>query len=68
MVDRLAARLEETPDDLDGWLRLGNAYRVLGEMQAAREAFEAAEQLAETLPAEDPRIQTIRDALSDLRG
>ena len=68
MVDRLAARLEENPDDLDGWLRLGNAYRVLGEMQAARDAFEAAEQLAETLPAEDPRIQTIRDALSDLRG
>lgn len=68
MVDRLAARLQENPGDLDGWLRLGNAYRVLGEMQAARDAFEAAERLTETLPAEDPRIQAVRDALSDLRG
>ncbi len=31
MVDRLATRLESEPDDLDGWRRLANAYRVLGE-------------------------------------
>ena len=31
MVARLAARLEEEPDDLEGWRRLANSYRVLGE-------------------------------------
>ena len=31
MVDRLATRLESEPDDLEGWRRLANAYRVLGE-------------------------------------
>ena len=31
MVDRLATRLESQPDDLEGWRRLANAYRVLGE-------------------------------------
>jgi cytochrome c-type biogenesis protein CcmH len=31
MVERLAARLETTPDDVEGWRRLANAWRVLGE-------------------------------------
>ena len=31
MVEGLAARLEEEPDDLDGWKRLARAYAVLGE-------------------------------------
>lgn len=30
MVDGLAARLDKAPDDLQGWLRLINAYGVLG--------------------------------------
>jgi cytochrome c-type biogenesis protein CcmH len=38
MVDRLAARLEETPDDLDGWRRLARAYDVLGETAKAADA------------------------------
>ncbi|MFC3119282.1 c-type cytochrome biogenesis protein CcmI [Jhaorihella thermophila] len=36
MVQRLADSLAEQPDDLDGWLRLGNAYRVLGEAEKNR--------------------------------
>ncbi|MEK9673217.1 MAG: c-type cytochrome biogenesis protein CcmI [Rhodospirillaceae bacterium] len=35
MVDRLAQRLKETPDDLAGWQRLERAYRVLGETAKA---------------------------------
>lgn len=32
MVGRLARRLEREPDDLNGWLMLGNSYAVLGQM------------------------------------
>jgi cytochrome c-type biogenesis protein CcmH len=45
MVERLAARLEEQPDDRDGWLRLGRAYEVLGEADKARDARARAEAL-----------------------
>jgi cytochrome c-type biogenesis protein CcmH len=31
MVARLAARLEDNPDDLEGWLKLARSYRVLGD-------------------------------------
>ena len=33
MVERLAERLEENPNDLNGWRRLLRAYRVLGEKE-----------------------------------
>jgi len=45
MVERLAARLEDEPDDRDGWLRLARAYEVLGEAEKAAEAREKAEAL-----------------------
>jgi cytochrome c-type biogenesis protein CcmH len=38
MVDGLAARLQQNPDDAAGWQRLANAYRVLGEDEKAAEA------------------------------
>jgi len=38
MVDRLAARLEENPNDPAGWQRLIRAYEVLGETEKAAEA------------------------------
>ena len=31
MVEGLAARMKENPQDRDGWLRLANAWKVLGE-------------------------------------
>jgi cytochrome c-type biogenesis protein CcmH len=42
MVDGLAARLKETPEDYDGWMRLGRSYRVLGQPDKAAEAFAGA--------------------------
>jgi len=39
MVERLATRLEQQPDDLEGWVRLGRSYMVLGQPQKAREAY-----------------------------
>jgi len=38
MVAGLAARLEKNPDDVAGWQRLANAYRVLGDDKKAAEA------------------------------
>lgn len=42
MVDRLAERLKDNPNDADGWLRLARAREVLGESDAAREALRQA--------------------------
>ncbi len=38
MVERLAERLKDDPDDLEGWRRLARSYRVLGEIDKAKEA------------------------------
>jgi cytochrome c-type biogenesis protein CcmH len=46
MVARLAARLEQSPDDLAGWRQLGRSYRVLGEHDKAADAFAHAAKLA----------------------
>lgn len=46
MVDNLAARLEKEPNDLEGWRRLGRAWRVLGEHAKAAEALSKAAALA----------------------
>jgi cytochrome c-type biogenesis protein CcmH len=46
MVERLAARLEENPDDLNGWLRLGRSYSVLKKDTEARDALAKAAALA----------------------
>jgi cytochrome c-type biogenesis protein CcmH len=46
MVARLEKRLEEQPDDLAGWLRLGRAYAVLGRQEAAQAAYARAYKLA----------------------
>jgi len=50
MVDGLAARLEENPDDVDGWLRLGRSQLVLGEADAAIQAYRQARELAPNNP------------------
>ncbi|MCW0235901.1 MAG: c-type cytochrome biogenesis protein CcmI [Ferrovibrio sp.] len=42
MVDRLAERLKENPNDAEGWLRLARAREVLGETDAVREALRRA--------------------------
>ena len=45
MVQRLADRLKENPDDAEGWARLAQAYRVLGETEKAAEAEKRAKAL-----------------------
>jgi cytochrome c-type biogenesis protein CcmH len=38
MVEGLAARLKQQPDDFDGWMRLALSYKVLGEPAKAMDA------------------------------
>ena len=45
MVERLAARLEQQPDDVEGWTRLGRSYGVLNQPAKAREAYARAVKL-----------------------
>jgi cytochrome c-type biogenesis protein CcmH len=42
MVAGLAARLEQDPNDLEGWLRLIRSYTVLGDLTKAHAALQAA--------------------------
>lgn len=39
MVARLATRLEENPNDMEGWFRLGQSYMVLGRHAEAADAL-----------------------------
>lgn len=45
MVAGLAARLEENPDDVEGWRRLARSREVLGELEGASEAYTKALEL-----------------------
>lgn len=51
MVAKLAAQLQQHPDDVDGWVRLGRSYMVLDEPEKARDAFSHAVKLKPTDPA-----------------
>jgi len=63
MVDRLAARLAQDGSDVDGWLRLVRAYKVLGDDGKARAASEQAQS---ALARDDERLRTLKDGLKAL--
>ncbi|MDP2371828.1 c-type cytochrome biogenesis protein CcmI [Rhodoferax sp.] len=48
MVEGLAARLKSQPDDLAGWARLARAYKVMGRLDEAEQAFVKAGKLIDT--------------------
>jgi cytochrome c-type biogenesis protein CcmH len=50
MVEGLAVRLEEDPNDPDGWLMLAKSKQVLGEEAAAKEAYRRAAEVAPDSP------------------
>jgi cytochrome c-type biogenesis protein CcmH len=54
MVDRLAARLKDTPNDLQGWARLARAYKVQGKLDLAASAYEKTGNLMDS----DPDLMT----------
>ncbi len=62
MVERLASRLEEEPEDFGGWLRLARAYGVLGEAGQAELALDRAANLVRDLPAGAPERAALDQA------
>jgi len=50
MVDKLAARMKESPDDAEGWSMLARSYAVLGRHAEAVPAYERAVALREGDP------------------
>lgn len=65
MVDQLAARLEAQPDDLEGWMRLGQAYRIRGDLDGAVAAMASAAELA---PNHPPVLNAYATALLEAEG
>jgi len=63
MVDGLEARLQDEPDDLDGWLRLVRALVVLGEEDRALKALQEAAPLVQDLPEDDQRRRLVETGL-----
>ncbi len=53
MVDGLAARLEQQPDDVEGWRMLGRSFAALGETARSAEAYrQAASRLPDDVTAQ----------------
>jgi cytochrome c-type biogenesis protein CcmH len=65
MVERLAARLRENPDDVDGWKMLGRSYAALGRFGEAVDAYARA---AVRAPRDAPLLADFADALAMARG
>ena len=65
MVEGLAARLEENPKDLEGWLRLALSYEVLQEREKAAAALEKAR---ETFAGDEEALARIAEAEDRLSG
>jgi cytochrome c-type biogenesis protein CcmH len=67
MVDRLVARLEETPNDVEGWIKLIRSRKILGENDAAEEAFHRALDIFKGAPQEQEKIVTVGHGLGLLQ-
>jgi cytochrome c-type biogenesis protein CcmH len=63
MVDRLASRLKQNGDDVEGWLRLVRAYMVLGDRDKARSAQTDARQ---AVANDAKRLQQLNEGLKNL--
>jgi cytochrome c-type biogenesis protein CcmH len=67
MVDGLAKRLEKSPNDVDGWVKLMRSRNVLGEPQIAKQALERALAVFAEGTKEREQVQTEARRLGLLR-
>lgn len=65
MIARLAAKLRDNPDNVDGWRLLGRSYSVLGRFDEAADAYARAATLA---PRDAQLLADFADALAMSRG
>jgi cytochrome c-type biogenesis protein CcmH len=65
MVERLAARLRENPDDVNGWKLLGRSYGVMGRYGEAADAYAKA---AVRAPRDAQLLADLADVLAMARG
>ena len=63
MIERLAARLAENGQDIEGWLRLVRAYKVMNEIDKARAALATARHDFGGDPAATARIDALAHEL-----
>jgi cytochrome c-type biogenesis protein CcmH len=63
MVERLATRLKQNGDDVEGWLRLVRAYMVMGERDKAVSALTDARQ---AVANDAERLKQLNDGLKNL--
>ena len=63
MVERLANRLKQNGDDVDGWLRLVRAYVVMGERDKAKGALSDAR---EAVANDAERLRQLNEGLKNL--
>lgn len=63
MIDSLAARLAENGQDIEGWLRLVRAYKVINEPEKARAALATARRDFGSNPAATARIDALAHEL-----
>ena len=65
MVERLAVRLRDTPDDVEGWKLLGRSYTALGRFPDAADAYAKA---AVRAPHDAQLLADLADVLAMTRG
>jgi len=65
MVARLAAKMRENPDDVEGWKLLGRSYAVMGRYDDSVKAFAQAAQRA---PRDPQLLADFADVLAMSRG
>jgi cytochrome c-type biogenesis protein CcmH len=63
MVERLASRLKQNGDDVEGWLRLVRAYMVMGDRDKARSALTDARQ---AVANDAERLRQLNEGLKNL--
>jgi cytochrome c-type biogenesis protein CcmH len=67
MVERLAARLEQSPRDVEGWIKLMRSRIVLGETDRAKHDLERALGVFDNTPQERSQIAAAARALGILQ-
>lgn len=65
MTEKLAARMQSNPDDAEGWMMLGRAYRALERLPESAEAFRRASELT---PGDAGALADYAEALAFASG